>query len=317
MTSKKSRRSIKVAVATLAALALAACTAEPVQPYAAAEHDGLREFHIEAAAEYMEVNELLSGLAQMDAYTAVGYKHGLASNGAQLNNQHTTKYVNGSYLSLEQGVHEGETIDTYYMAGSDSIYYLFGRAYQEKMDIAPWGFTTAPRMDLEAHPGDACTLSAVIYACQLLRAWYITQEGFEDSSDGANEAPLHLQRHADGSVLITTAVTVGSMVEGGLWVFGGDLERLVTDETLGTLIPMRIWIDSDGLVTMMEANGTVESSDSDLSMELQVGFEVTGTASEDEISVPLENLDDANLFELPEDQNEFWDTIEAIRIGEL
>lgn len=311
------KRSARFALAAVAVLALTGCASEAVQPYAAAEHDGLREFHIDAAQEYMEVNELLSGLAELDAYTAVGYKHGLASNGAQLNNQHTTKYVNGSYLSLEQGVHEGETIDVYHVAGSDRQYYLFGRVYQEKMDIAPWGYTDPPRMEPELYPSDKCSLSAVLYACQLLRAWHISQENLQSADDGLHDVPIHLQRYANGSVLITTAVTIGSMVDANLWTFGGDLEQLVTDETLDSLIPMRIWINSDGIVLKMEANGTVVAPDSDLEMELQVGFEVTGTATEDEISVPIENLDESNLFELPANADEFWRTIELIRIGEL
>ncbi|HIY66648.1 MAG TPA: hypothetical protein H9830_10275 [Candidatus Agrococcus pullicola] len=309
----------KVLTAAVALLALAGCSAEPVQPYAAAEHQGLREFHIDAAAEYLETDELLAGIGQLESYTAVGYKHGLASNGAQLNNQHTTKYVDGSYLSLEQGIHEGETIDVYHVAGSDREYYLFGRVYQEKMDIAPWGHTAAPRMQPDAHPSDACVLSAVAYACQLLRAWHYTQEHFEASDENHDDVPLHLQRYANGSVLLTTAVTVGSMVEANLWVFGGDLEQLVTDETLDTLVPMRVWINSDGVVLKMEANGTVVAPDTDLEMELQVGFEITGTATQDEISVPIENLEEENLFEMPEgsEANDFWRTIELIRIGEL
>lgn len=315
--SIKSSRTATALMAVAALLGVSACTTEPVAPYAAAEHDGLRAFHLEAAQEYMEVEALLAGLAERDAYTAVGYKHGLASNGAELNVQHTTKYVNGSYLSLEQGIHAGETIDSYFVAETGLLYYLFGTVYQDKMDIEPWGYTTASPLNLQQDPGDACLLSAVHYACQLLDAWHLTQESLESGDNGLQETPRHLYRYANGSVLITTAVTVGSMVDAGLWVFAGDIERLITDETLGTLIPLRIWMNENGIVLKMEANGTVESPDSDLSMELQVGFEVTGNATQDDITVPIENLDEDNVFEMPANQAEFWDTIELIRIGEL
>ena len=104
-----------------------------------------------------------------------------------------------------------------------------------------------------------------------------------------------------------------------MFTFSGSLAELVTDETLTAAIPAKIWFDRDGVVVKAEVNGTITSPDSDLTLELQIGYEVTGTADPEEVSVAGENsLDDDYTFELT-DQAEidaFWDDIQAVRLGE-
>lgn len=310
------RRRSLAALAAAAMLVLSGC-ASAVEPYGVGVHDEVLDYH-QNATEQMINEDLIEGLGKQTNYVAVGYKHGVASDGSTLHVQHTTSYIDGTYLERESNETPGLSIDTYHQAGSDKIYYLFGDAYIEALDIQPWGILPGSDLDLEKDPRSVCQLSAPNYACQILRAWNFTSEEFFDGDDPTVKMPNHVQQNGDGSLLLTTAVSLGSMTESNMFTFAGTLEQLVTDETLSQLVPAKIWFNSEGIVVKAEVNGTITAPDTDLTLELQVGYEVTGTADPDEVSVAVNSLDDEFTFELtdPDEIGSFWDDIQAVRIGE-
>ena len=279
-------------------------------------HDDVLDYH-QSAAEQLVNEDLIEGLGMQTNYVAVGYKHGVASDGSTLHVQHTTSYVDGSYLEREANETTGLSIDSYHEAGSDRIYYLFGDEYIDALGIKPWGVLPGADLDLENSPRSVCQLSAPNYACQILRSWNFTSEQLFDD-DASEEMPNHVQRNGDGSLLVTTAVSLSAMTESNMFSFSGSLADLISDETLTQLIPAKIWFDSEGVVVKAEVNGTITSPDTDLTLELQIGYEVTGTADPEEVSVAVNSLDDDYTFELT-DQAEidaFWDDIQAVRLGE-
>lgn len=310
------RRSLSTAAAIGAALLLTGCGGA-VAPYGVGVHDDVLDYHQEATREIINV-DLISGLGLQTNYVAVGYKHAVASDGSSLHVQHTTNYVDGTYLERESNETAGLSIDTYHQAGSDKTYYLFGDEYVEALDIQPWGILPGDDLDLKKDPRSVCQLSAPNYACQILRAWNFTSEDFFESDDTTVRMPNHVQRNGDGSLLLTTAVSLGSLTESSLFSFTGSLAELVTDETLSQLVPAKIWLDSKGVAVKAEVNGTITSPDSDLTLELQIGYEVTGSADPDEVAVAVNSLDSDYTFELTDadEIRDFWNDIQAVRIGE-
>ncbi|MGO1391928.1 hypothetical protein [Agrococcus casei] len=312
----RAKRDLRLAgLLTAVVVAMTGC-ASAVEPQGVGVHDDVLGYH-QSATEQLVNEDLIEGLGLQTNYVAVGYKHGVASDGSTLHVQHTTSYVDGSYLEREANETTGLSIDSYHEAGSDRIYYLFGDEYTEALDIKPWGVLPGADLDLENSPRSVCQLSAPNYACQILRSWNFTSEQlFDDES--SERMPNHVQRNGDGSLLLTTAVSLSAMTESNMFTFSGSLAELVTDETLTQLIPAKIWFDRDGVVVKAEVNGTITSPDSDLTLELQIGYEVTGTADPEEVSVAVNSLDDDYTFELT-DQAEidaFWDDIQAVRLGE-
>lgn len=310
------QRSLRASVAVGAVLALTGCGGA-VAPYGVGVHDDVLSYHQDATQEIINV-DLIAGLGVQTNYVAVGYKHAVASDGSSLHVQHTTNFVDGTYLERESNETTGLSIDTYHEAGSDKTYYLFGDEYVDALGIQPWGILPGGDLNLAKNPRDVCQLSAPNYACQILRAWNFTSEEFFDNDDSTVRMPNHVQRNGDGSLLLTTAVSLGSMTESSMFSFSGSLAELVTDETLSQLVPAKIWLDSEGVAVKAEVNGVITSPDSDLTLEVQIGYEVTGAADPDEVTVAVNSLDRDFTFELTDadEIREFWNDIQAVRIGE-
>ena len=150
----RAKRDLRLAgLLTAVVVAMTGC-ASAVEPQGVGVHDDVLGYH-QSATEQLVNEDLIEGLGLQTNYVAVGYKHGVASDGSTLHVQHTTSYVDGSYLEREANETTGLSIDSYHEAGSDRIYYLFGDEYTEALDIKPWQAGPAPTSTSRTAPA-AC-----------------------------------------------------------------------------------------------------------------------------------------------------------------
>ncbi|MGO2111262.1 MAG: hypothetical protein ACTH31_06575 [Pseudoclavibacter sp.] len=297
------RRAIAATVSVIAATVLAGC-ASPA-PYAVANHDDKVGYH-SGQVEGMLTEQAFVSLSNIENYSAVGYMHINVSSGETLHMQHETSKLGNLFWSQESTDRDGMTIDRVHMAGSDSTYYLFGDAYLS-VSKTPW--VSFPEPDIPAgDPERVCIYPAVGFMCAIADAWETTAETHSDS------VPTLVEKNADGSMHLASAVTLQSVVDSGLLTIGEELRGRISEETIQTLVPLHVWFDANGTLTKAEINGQFGD---DPSFELQFGFEIKGEPNQDEQPQDPATLDQQFVSSIT-DRGEieaFWDEIARVRQG--
>lgn len=304
MTRLSTRRPLlALAVAAIGALGLAGCGA--VTPYAVADHDAKMDYHAEMVTGLL-TDEVFATLAQTENFSAVGYSHAVASSGESLHVQHETSVMGGTWWSRESSDGEGSTIDRVHLAGQSMTYYLFGDLYLP-VSGTPW--VAFPEGDItQGDPASTCSYPSVWYLCGIALAWSTTSESHEA------ELPVLVERSADGSMHLQSAVTLRAIVDAGIFSISESLSANISDETFDTFLPLHVWFDESGLVTKAEING---SFGDDPTLELQLGFEMKGEPSEEDQPTDPGTLDPKYLTTItdPSEITTFWNDISAIRLG--
>ncbi|WP_271985472.1 hypothetical protein [Pseudoclavibacter terrae] len=300
----RTRRLVAGMTALLVGLVLTGCAT--TTPTAVANHEAKLEYHADTGAELLG-DSLVEGLAGVENFSATAYTHGKASTGATLSTQHETTVVGASYVTKESTAEPGTSIDEVHMAGSGFTYYLFGSAYTTVV-ATPWARLPMGDLDRANDPQRTCILGTVIFMCNLVEAWQLSKE-----SNG-EELPEKLEVSADGSKHFTSAVTFDSLEEAGLYTLGDDLRSQLSEDELGTLLPLHVWVGTDGIVQKIEVNGTMDAAS--LDVEVQFGFEITGTPTADDLPDDPASLAPQYVTNVTADQaSAFWDAIGNARTG--
>ncbi|MDO5051903.1 MAG: hypothetical protein Q4E05_03310 [Pseudoclavibacter sp.] len=295
-------RGFGAAVAALiCTMLLAGCFG--VRPYAVADHDEKRRYHVEAGRVMVE-SDLLGGLSGVRDFASVGYMHGVAG-GAELHVQKESIVMGGTVVTRETTDDARLTIDMVHIEGSDMNYYLFGEAYLG-VTRTPW--LAEPGRDVRREGDGLCVdVSAVWFLCNIMEAWWAAQE------EHAEALPFRLETNADGSRHYVTALTPASLEAAGLFTFDEELSAKLGEQALQGFIPLHVWIDQDGVVSKLEANGVLTGERETL--EMQFGFELTGVPSEDDRPIDPATLDPSVITVVtdPVRLQAMWDEITRIR----
>lgn len=297
------RRLLAAAAGVVGLVGLAGCAG--VTPYAVADHDAKMEYHASMVSGLL-TDEVFVTLSQTENFSAVGYSHAVASSGESLHVQHETSVMGGTWWSRESSDAEGSTIDRVHLAGESLTYYLFGDLYLP-VSGTPW--VAFPEGDiLLGDPASTCAYPSVWYLCGIAVAWQSTSD-----TSGA-ELPVLVERSADASMHLQSAVTLRAIVDAGIFSISDDLSANISDETFDTFLPLHVWFDETGLVTKAEING---SFGQDPTLELQLGFEMRGEPSQDDQPTDPGNLDPKYLSTITDESQitTFWNEIAAIRQG--
>lgn len=299
---RRRRPALAVAVGAIAAVALSGCAA--VTPYAVAHHDDKMTYH-ETAVEGLLTSTVFEQLAETESYAAVGYTHAQADSGESLHQQHETSVLGATYWSQESTDADGMTIDRIHLGGSANTYYLFGDAYLS-VSKTPW--VTMPEGDIRADAESVCFYPSVWYLCGIALAWQNTRDTHGDAT------PVKVDVKSDGSMQLTTAVTLRAIVDASLFSLSSDLEQSISDETFNTFLPLTVFFGPDGQVTKAEINGAFGESPR---LELQLGFELTGEANEENRPPDPATIDPQYVTAVTSQSevNAFWDAIAQIRLG--
>lgn len=297
------RTFVVAATATLGALGLAGCSG--ITPYAVADHDAKMEYHA-GMVEGLLTDEVFATLSQTENFSSVGYSHAVASSGESLHVQHETSVMGGTWWSRESSDAEGSTIDRVHMAGESMTYYLFGDLYLP-VSGTPW--VSFPEGDiLQGDPASTCLYPSVWYLCGIALAWSTTSASHE------SDMPVLVERSADGSMHLQSAVTLRAIVDAGIFSISESLSTNISDETFDAFLPLHVWFDESGLVTKAEING---SFGSDPTLEVQLGFEMKGEPLPDDQPTDPGTLDPKYITAITDESqiNTFWADISAIRVG--
>ncbi|XUK63032.1 Lipoprotein [Plantibacter sp. RU18] len=213
----------------------------------------------------------------------------------------------GSF-SQDKGSADGDTVDVYHQAGTSYDLLLLGGELKE---LAPteWvavqtQYTPAEDDAEDGSLGPACIYPGISIACDI----YTAVESTRDSEEGALSSVVVSMRNY-GSSQITTSASLDSVLAlGTLFALPDDLVSSLSDEDLATLLPVTIFQNADGGLVKIELSGTV---DSETPLQLQAGFEVTGTSTIEDLPTPPSGFD---VTVIPAaDQAAFWEQIEELR----
>lgn len=244
-----------------------------VQPWAVANHDDKLAYHSDAGDALLNL-DTTTGLAELEAFQAVGYHH-VETADTSLHMEYETSVDGESYVSQLHSNVEGYSFDQSHRGGDTETYYLLGDAIKE---VASNGksWVSVPTGDLNRTqtPENVCQLFAVSYTCALIDAWNASREEL-------GTVPVELSQAEDGSQHFATAVSYASLADEGL--IPQSFSSYSSDETAATLIPMHLWVDENGLVTKVEVNGVITTADAS-ELAVQIGFELTATQASSEMS---------------------------------
>lgn len=261
-----------------------------VDPWVVSHHDEKATFHEGAGDELLNL-DATAGLASLNEFQAVGYHHFEATE-LELHMEYETSVSGESYVSRLFTDMDGYSFDQSHEGGSGETYYLLGD--QIKQEIAngkSWVSMPVPDLGLKTDPEASCQLFAVAYVCALVDAWNLTRDDVE-------MVPVQLSRSESGDQHFATAVSYGALSDMGLILREGDLKGFGGDEMRGTLVPMHLWVNPDGIVTKIEVNGVLKSASGN-QLSMQIGFELTSTsASTDMVPVSAADIPQNDLYRI-------------------
>ena len=301
--ARRARSLLAAALGCLVAVVLAGCAS--VTPYGVADHDAKMSYHAESVGG-MLTDTVFVTLMGTEEFSAVGYTHAVASSGESLHVQHDTSVLGATWWSRESTADEGTTIDRVHFGGRSTTHYLFGDAYLP-VSKTPW--VSFPEGDIPRDdPGAACLYPAVWYLCGIAKAWQATYDAH------AASLPVLVERNADGTTHLASAVTLRAIVDANLFGIDEKLASSISDETFDTFLPLHVWFDDRGLVTKAEVNGAFGENPK---LELQLGFELSGTPSAEDRPGDPANLDPKFVTNMTNQAeiDKFWQAIGAIRHG--
>lgn len=297
---RRLRRHATAALAIAALAVLTGCSA--VTPYAVADHDAKMAFHEEAALEVLGTS-VFEGIADTENFTSVGYSHAEIGSGENLHVKQETSVWGATYVSREVNTKQNGSIDTVHMAGADRTYFLFGDAYLPATKT-PW--IAVPSRDLTRSQDELCGLASVAYLCAISEAWTLTQETHGETM------PVQIESNADGSRHVTSVVTFQALGDAGMFTMPDSLRSQLGDEVMEAFIPLHVWLDAEGVVTKVEANGSIDEKGETL--EVQFGFEMTGTPTEADLPTDPATLDPKFVTQMSGEQfSAVMDAVAEIR----
>ncbi|OLF15628.1 hypothetical protein [Actinophytocola xanthii] len=143
--------------------------------------------------------------------------------------------------------------------------------------------------------------------CFLLTAWlacHLDSALAQTKVELREEMPREAVRTEDG-VTVTTGALLGLMIEEGFISIPEEERDKVTDAMRDQIVPVTIELDAEMRFTGFEIRGKVADGDA-TPLELQIGYEVLGTATEEDFpEVPpadqITNISD------PAKADEFWE----------
>ena len=271
-----------------------------------AAEDGLALPSQQQAREYQSARftESLQGLVRYfrEATNIKGTVFSFGSFEGKKAKSEMDTYVLGdppALLTKSRSGHDGDNIDTYHPAGSDKDLLLLGSMYRG-LAPTPW---VSHRTSFPATGYYICIMTGVMTGCKMLSAIELTQQ------ENPNGLVQKYTRHADGRVELLPVVTLKAFREARVMIFPDVLRSKMTDKMMTQLLPVRIKFAADGSLDMFEINGVVEGGPSPL--EIQVGYDITGTATAADFPPLPSGFDVTHLDEKA--RREFYDKLAAIK----
>lgn len=212
--------------------------------------------------------------------TGVAYAH--ATHGDRESSGQSVVAIRGNPASVfvrQTDSKPGFTLDTLHVGGEASDYLLLGDSYSS---LAPTEWVQVPTIygtpgedPLSAGLRTMCFITGFQTMCQIRDAITLTQE-----SDLGAQMRRSVQTDGDGVAHSETEVTLAAVVAvSALLNIPAEVSDLFTPEMLDSFIPVSVWQDADGNLIKMEMNGTVPGTDGVDDFVVQVGFEITGSAT--------------------------------------
>ncbi|SDB90711.1 hypothetical protein SAMN05216410_0841 [Sanguibacter gelidistatuariae] len=282
---RRSRAAALLGSALVLALA-AGCSSEPVTGAAFPDWDAVdarAAAHFDAQMTLLDERIAESSPFTTDArtdVTGVAYTH--AIHGDNKAGGQSVVAVRGNPASVfvrQTDSKAGFTLDTLHIGGEASDYLLLGDSYSS---LAPTEWVETPT--IYGAPGEnefaaalrtMCFITGFQTMCEIREAIRVTQE----STFGA-QMRRSVQTDDDGTVHSETEVTLAAVVSvAALLDIPAGISDQFTPEMLDSFIPVSVWQDSDGNLIKMEMNGTVRGTDGVDDFVVQVGFEITGSAT--------------------------------------
>jgi len=267
MTVTRSGR--RVATVFLCAAALAAC-AQPTPGTPRADP---------AAAEQATTDAIKRGIeAFQDHFRELGDEHARVYNylnygELKITTEHESYKVGDPPATLQKRRYErdGDWSETLTPPESELDYIKLDKGHTS---LAPTPWVSVPSIYPDGF--DTCLLLTAWVACHLDSA--IGQTNL----DAPDEQPNEARATEDGFEVVTGAL-LGQMIEEGFISIPEDQRDGITQPMRDTVVPVTIKLDHDMEFTGFEIRATVSDADA-TPLELQLGYEVLGTASEDDIT---------------------------------
>ncbi|MET0354521.1 MAG: hypothetical protein ABW038_11200 [Plantibacter flavus] len=300
--TRRRRRIGVLALAGTAALALSACTTPgSAFPDAAAQQSYMQDL-AEARLELLSAQ-----IGQAPDVIGSAYVHAVSGDLESHENDSVVLFGDPTAsFSQDKGSADGDTVDIYHQAGVDYDLLLLGGELKE---LAPTEWVAVQTQyvadeDAEGSLGPACVYPGISIACDI----YSAVETTRSSGDGALSSVVVSMRN-DGSSQISTSASLESVLAvGTLFDLPDDLVSSFSEDDLATLLPVTIFQNAEGGLVKMELSGTV---DSETTLQLQAGFEVSGTSTLEDLPTAPSGFD---VTVIPAaDQAAFWDRIEELR----
>lgn len=219
----------------------------------------------------------------------IGVRYSLLTYGEEEFGNNNTVVLHGNPASqftqmVDPGT--GTTADSLHIGGTEWDYLLLGSGYHNSTPT-PW--VRFPTLSEAVNAGgsttDLCDVLGVKTMCDLRTAMNQTAE----TATGLIRKSAKVAD--DGSVFIQTEVTLQSTIDSELYVLPEDATAILTDSMRSALLPVNIWQNTEGDLTKVEINGIVAGVDDDPDLQVQLGFEITGVSTIDDIpAVPADNL---------------------------
>jgi hypothetical protein len=176
-----------------------------------------------------------------------------------------------STLQKRRYERDGDWSETLTPAGSKLDYVKLD---ENHASLAPTPWVSVP--SLFANGFDNCLLLTAWVACQLDSA--IGQTNL----DAPDEQPDEARSTGDGFE-VTTGALLSQMIDGGFISIPEEQRDGITQPMRDTVVPVTIKLDHDMEFTGFEIRATVSDADA-TPLELQLGYEVLGTASDDDLT---------------------------------
>ncbi|WP_285040488.1 hypothetical protein [Plantibacter sp. LMC-P-059a] len=285
-----------------AALALTACTTPgSAFPDAAAQQSYMQDL---AEARF----ELLAAqIGQAPDVIGSAYVHAVSGDLESHENDSVVLFGDPTAsFSQDKGSADGNTVDIYHPAGVDYDLLLLGGELKE---LAPTEWVAvqtqyAADEDTEGSLGPACVYPGISIACDI----YTAVEATRSAKEGVPSSVVVSMRN-DGSSQISTSATLESVLAvGTLFDLPDDVVSSFSEDELATQLPVTIFQNAEGGLVKMELSGTV---DGDTPLQLQAGFEVSGTSTLEDVPTSPSGFDTTVIPAA--DQAAFWDRIEELR----
>lgn len=307
MTARRSRtargrRLGVVGLAGIAALTLSACTTPGSAFPDAVAQQGYMQDLAEARLELLsaQIGQAPDVIGSAYVHAVSGYLESHENDSVVLFGDPTASF------SQDKGSADGNTVDVYHQAGVDYDLLLLGGELKE---LAPTEWVAVQTQyvadeDAEGSLGPACIYPGISIACDI----YTAVEATRSSGDGALGGVVVSMRNDGSSQISTTASLESVLAVGTLFDLPDDLVSSFSEDDLATLLPVTIFQNAEGGLVKMELSGTV---DSETTLQLQAGFEVSGTSTLEDLPTAPSGFD---VTVIPAaDQAAFWDRIEELR----